>query len=193
MLTDDEKYLNKIKFMELLAKLNIDLTGISTYLEEHGYFDQPATTQYFKSYAGGLCQQALELYNELAQLCNAYYPGRYTEEDVIKVALFKDIYKTEFYETFTRNVKNEVTGKWESVLGYRVKEERPVFGNLGFSSYMIARKFVDFTDEQIEAICQSSLLSEDASRTRDIFEVLHQYPLVGLTHMAEVVASYMTE
>ena len=191
ILTDEKKFENKQKWLELASRLGIDLTALNKYLDAVDYFNAPATTKFYKSYAGGLCEQALALYNELAQLCNAYYPGKYTEEDVIKVALFKDLYKAEFYEAYSRNIKNDETGKWESRLEYRVKEIRPTFGELGFSSYMIAKYFTTFTDEQIEAIMYSSLGMENGYKTPDIYEVIKSYPLVLLTHMAELAASYI--
>ena len=191
MLTIEQMTQNKVKFTELLTKLNIDVTPIMQYLDSVGYFTKPATTQYFKAYDGGLCQHALDVYNELAQLCNAYYPNKYTEEDVIKVALFKDIYKAELYEKYVRNVKNEKTGAWESQPSYRTKEERPVFGDLGFSSYMVVRQLVPLTTEQIEAICNYSLGMENGFHNRDIYTIMKDYPLVTLTHMADLVASYM--
>ena len=112
MLNENQLYNNKLKFLELLGKLNIDLTSLVKYLDANDYFNKPASSQYFRPYAGGLCQYALDLYYELAQLVNAYCPGKYTEEDVIKVALFKDIYKAELFEAYTKNVKNDVTGQW---------------------------------------------------------------------------------
>ena len=84
MLTVEQKNNNEIKFMELLAKLNIDLTEFNKFLDEISYFDKPASTQYMGAYPGGLCEHALIVAHELGVLCNAYYPGRYTEEDVIK-------------------------------------------------------------------------------------------------------------
>ena len=104
MLNENQLYNNKLKFLELLGKLNIDLTSLVKYLDANDYFNKPASSQYFRPYAGGLCQYALDLYYELAQLVNAYCPGKYTEEDVIKVALFKDIYKAELFEAYTKNV-----------------------------------------------------------------------------------------
>ena len=86
MLNENQLYNNKLKFLELLGKLNIDLTPLVKYLDTHDYFNKPASSQYFRPYAGGLCQYALDLYYELAQLVNAYCPGKYTEEDVIKLA-----------------------------------------------------------------------------------------------------------
>lgn len=189
MLTDEKKYLNKIKYIELLGKLNIDLTELTKYLDAVNYFEKPYTAQYNRSYAGGLCEQAIALCYELGQLCNAYFPGRYTEEDVIKVALFKDLYRAEMYEVYAKNVKNDETGKWEQVLAYRTKEVRPTFGDLGFSSFMIARKFIDLNDEQIEAICHSSFRDV---YTNDIHDILKSYPLATLTHMAEMATNYLT-
>ena len=188
MLNSEQLYANQIKFIELLSKLNIDITELIKYLDTHEYFNKPASTQYFRPYAGGLCQYALDLYYELSQLVNAYCPGKYTVEDVIKVALFKDIYKAELYEAYNKNVKNEVTGQWESIVAYRYKEDRAVYGDLPFSSFMTARKFVDFTEEQIEAIMHSTASGAFGG---DIHEILRKYPLVALTRMADIAAYYL--
>jgi hypothetical protein len=188
MLTSEQIYANKIKFIGLLSKLNIDLTQLIKYLDEFDYFNKPASTQYFKAYAGGLCQYALDLYYELVQLVNAYCPGKYTEEDVIKVALFKDIYKAELYEAYSKNVKNDITGQWETVLAYKYKEVRTVYGDLPFSSFMTARKFIDLSDEQIEAIMHATT---NSSYGGDLHEILRLYPLVTLTRMADIAAYYL--
>lgn len=188
-ITPELKQANTMKYLELLSKLNVDITELVKYLEEIKYFDAPASTQYFRVYPGGLCQYALDVYYELAQLCNAYFPGKYTEEDIIKVALFKDLYRAEMYESFTKNIKDETTGIWVSTPAYRVKEDRPAFGELGFSSYMIAKRFISFSDEQIEAIVHTK--GTDLY-TKDIHNVLREYPLVTLTKMADLAAIYMS-
>lgn len=192
MLTPEQIAQNKIEYLTLVASLGIDITNLAYYLDQVGYFEAPASTQTYKAYAGGLCEHALNVCNELRQLVPAY-TNKYTIEDVIKIALFKDIYKAELYESFERNVKDEETGKWTSVVSYRNKATRPAFGDLGFSSYMIAKRFIDLTDEQIEAICYQSLGIENGFKSKDIYEVLRQYPLVSLTHMADIAASYLTE
>jgi len=188
MLTVEQKNNNEIRFMELLAKLNIDLTEISKLLDQTDYFDKPASTQYTKAYPGGLCEHALCVAHELGVLCNAYFPGRYTEEDVIKVALFKDLYRATMYEAFMKNVKDDNTGQWVTVPAYRTREgnNRPVYGDLGFSSYMQIKNIVPLTDEQIEAI----IYSRPSDNGPDIHEVQRAYPLVALTRMAETAASY---
>ena len=186
MLDQEKIYQNKLKFMELLTKLNVDLTDFSKFLDAVDYYNKPASTTYFKAYQGGLCQYALDLYYELCQLVNAYAPGKYTEEDVIKVALFKDLYRAILYEDCKKN--SYVDGKWQEVKGYKYKEDRPTFGDLGFSSYMVAKHFFEFTDEQIEAITQADTREQYAG---DIHDILRSYPLVTLTKMACLAAQYL--
>lgn len=190
MLTLEQKNNNEIRFMELLAKLNIDLTGINKLLDQADYFNKPATTQYNGAYPGGLCEYALRTAHELGVLCNAYFPGRYTEADVIKVAFFKDFYKATMYEAYMKNVKNDTTGQWEMVPAYRTREgsARPVFGDIRFSSYMQIKDLIPLTDEHIEAIVNSG----SSDYTPDIHDIYRAYPLVTLTRMAELAATYIS-
>lgn len=189
MLSVEQKNNNEIKFMELLARLNIDLTEVNKFLDQISYFNAPASTQYAGAYPGGLCEHALRLAHELGVLCNAYYPGRYTEEDVLKVALFKDVYKATMYEAYMKNVKNDSTGQWEAVPAYKTREgfNRPVYGDLGFSSYMQIKDLLQLTTEQTEAIVYSRI----SDFAPDIHDVFRTYPLVTLTRMAEMAALYI--
>ena len=189
MISQEQKNNNEIRFMELLARLNIDLTELSKFLDQINYFNAPASTQYMGAYPGGLCEHALRVAHELGILCNAYFPGRYTEEDVIKVALLKDIYKATMYEVYMKNTKNEETGQWETIPAYKTRESsnRPVYGDLGFSSYMQIKGFINLTDEHIEAIIHG----RPTDFAADVHEVFRNYPLVTLTRMAEMAATYI--
>jgi hypothetical protein len=189
MLTLEQKNNNEIKFMEMLSMLNIDLTEISKLLDQIDYFNKPLSAQYNGAYPGGLCEYALRFAHELGVLCNAYFPGRYSAEDVIKVALFKDIYKASMYEAYMKNVKDEESGQWTTVPAYKTREggNRPVYGELGFSSYMQIRDLVPLTTEQIEAIVYSRI----SDFAPDIHDVFRSYPLVTLARMAEMAAMYI--
>lgn len=187
MLTDDQIYQNKIKYMQLVSKLGIDLTALTQYLESIDYFNKPVSNQFFRAYKGGLCQYALDLCFELGQLVNAYFPGKYSETDVIKVALFRDLYRAELYEAYTKDVKNE-NGNWEPTTLYKYRAMRPVYGDINFGSYMISKRFIDFTDEQIEAITQSNTNNTYAG---DIHDIMRNYPLVTLTRMADLATMYL--
>ena len=188
MLTQEQKNHNEIKFMELLSKLNIDLTELNKLLDQTDYFNKPASAQYMGAYPGGLCEHALKVAHELGVLCNAYFPGKYSEEDVIKVALFKDIYKATMYETYMKNVKSDETGQWISVPAYRTREAsaRTVFGDFALSSYFQIKNFISLTDEQSLAIIHST-----GNFPPDIHDVMRTYPLVTLTRMAEMAATYI--
>ena len=130
MISQEQKNNNEIRFMELLTKLNIDLTPISKFLDQVGYFHAPLSAQYAGAYPGGLCEHALRVAHELGVLCNAYYPGRYTEEDVIKVAFFKDVYKATMYEAYMKNVKNEETGEEDVIYIEKLNNDNTVNGIL---------------------------------------------------------------
>jgi hypothetical protein len=93
------------------------------------------------------------------------------------------------YEAYMKNVKDDETGQWTTVPAFKTKEgsNRPVFGELGFSSYMLIRELVPLTAEQIEAIVYSRI----SDFAPDIHDVFRNYPLVTLTRMAEMAAMYI--
>lgn len=186
MLTEVEIQQNKMKYLDLLTKLNVDLTELTKYLDAVGFWTAPAGTQTFGAYPGALVQRGLNFYYELSQLCNAYTPGRYTQQDVIKVMLGKELYRAEMYEAFKKPVKNEETGQWDSVVMYRTKEVRPTFGDIGLSSYMILKKFIELTDEQALAIIHFKAMDYAA----DIYDIMKSYPLVSLTRMADIAMQF---
>ena len=102
MLTDEEKLQNQTNYLALLDKIGLNTSEFREYLNSINYFEAPATAQYQGAYAGGLCQYALKLAHELGILCNAYFPGQYTESDVLKVALLKEVYRAQMYEPYLR-------------------------------------------------------------------------------------------
>lgn len=192
MLTDEKKFENKMQYFELLTELNIDLTALTKYLDSErvDYFNKPYNTYANCAYSGSLCEHSLKVYAELRKLCDLYYPEKYSNEQLIKVALFKDLYRAELYESYTKNVKNETTGQWETQAAYRNKEVRPIFGDISFSSYMIAKKFIDLSDDElVEAICYSGI----GSNTVDLHNIRTDYKLVPLVTMAELAVNYLGE
>lgn len=191
MLTQEQILENKIRYLELLSKLNFDIQEITNYLDKLDFFNQPYTTQYDGAYAGGLCEHSLKFATELNKLSKAYFGDRYTAEDVLKVALFKDFYKGAMYEPFSKRVLNSLTNEWETVTAYKTKEcdNRPTFGDLGLSSYMLASKFVTFTDEQAIAIIHS----RSTDYVPDYYDLIKSYPLLTLTKMAEFATSCFTK
>lgn len=190
MITETQKFENKQQYLSLLSKLNIDLTALTKYLDSDrvDFFNKPYNLYPDFAYAGSLCEHSLKVYNELVKLCQLYYPGVYTETDLIIVALFKDLYRAELYESYIKNVKSEQTDKWEKQLAYRTKEIRPMFGDINFSSYMIARKFIDLqNDELVEAMCYSA----PGNSNIELHNIRKDYKLTVLTTLAELATNYL--
>lgn len=186
MLTSEQIIQNKLNYIRFLSKLNVDLTPLIQYLESVNYFEAPYSTQFKGAYVGGLCEYALNLCYELGQLANAYFPNKYSEKDIVIVALLRDIYKAELYEPYLKNVNTN--GTWTQVAAFKYKDTRPVFGDLGFNSFMIIRRYLDLTEEQIEAITQSQTKDAYAG---DMHDIMRTYPLVTLLKMADLAANYL--
>lgn len=186
MLTENQILENKTKWLELCKKLNFDMTELAKFLEAVDYWHAPYSSQNSYSHPGGLCEYSLKLVNELGTLVNAYFPDRYKAEDILRVGLFKDIYRAELYEPYMKNVKND-KGEWVQEPAFRYRDERNVYGDLNFGSYMTAKNYVDFTDEQIEAIIIAGTKNDFMG---DYQKIAKQYPLVILTEMAMKSAYY---
>lgn len=193
MLTDEQIVQNKEKFLQLVSTVPCLEDDLWEYLQKTDYFNKPASTKHLKAYPGGLCEHALAVHYELYSLSHAYFGDRYDDATLARVALFKDIYKAELFESYFRNVKNDDTGLWERVVDYRYSDNRDVYGDLPFSSYMVAKRFTVFTDEEIEAICQYQYVSDNSVKNPDIYNIMRKYPLVLLLHMADLAAAYISE
>lgn len=192
MLSIEQLDANRNLFLELIAKLPFDSSRLLNYLQSNrvDFFNKPYNTRQEQAYAGSLCEHCLAIHNALVKLTSIYTPDKYTEQQLIEVALLGNLYRAELFEPYLKNVKNDSTGQWESIIAYKNKEIRPVFGDIGFSSYMIAKKFIDLDDEVIEAICYSSL-----GKVNDIdsYNIRTAYPLVTLTTMAELAITNFKE
>lgn len=185
MLNAEQIQANKMKYLELMSTLGIDMTPVCKYLDEVDYFTKPVSSTNFRSYEGGLCRYALDLYKMLQQLADAFFAGMYSKETLIKVSLFRDIYRAEMYEAYNKNVKDDTTGNWSSAKAYKVSENRRVFGDINFSSYMVAKNFVELSDEEIEAI----VMSRASETAPDAREVQRAYKLVTLVMLADKAIS----
>ena len=74
------------------------------------------------------------------------------------------------------------------MIAYKYSENRSMYGDLPFNSFMTARKFIELTDEQIQAIMHAN---SNNSYGGDIHEIMRRCPLVALTRMADIAAYYL--
>ena len=73
MLTDENIYQNKMRYLQLLTKLGVDLTKLTDYLDSPraDFFMKPYSTYPDGAYAGALCEHNLKLYDELVNMVGA--------------------------------------------------------------------------------------------------------------------------
>lgn len=126
----------KERFKTLL--LSTGREGIETIysnLEKIGFFEAPASTKFHLANRGGLLEHSLNVCDMALMLRDqmlARDPSldrAIPESSVILCSLLHDVCKAEVYKEGTRNVKNETTGRWETVPSYNVDYSRFPIGH----------------------------------------------------------------
>lgn len=170
---------NRNKYAAIAAQLFGDeaATSLMTLLDRTDFFVAPYTTKYKGSYVGGLCEHCLNVYDR----------AKDKSIELAQIALIHDIGKVNYfkYDQFTK----KVNGQWQG--GYKVKEpsDRRPLGNFGFKSYIMTRNILDFTEDQIVALCNFVYVS----RQNDCVEILtmmEQNKLITGLHLIDIEEVY---
>ena len=185
-----------IKLLKSVDRPGID--ALMDYLQNSDFFEAPASTIYHGSYAGGLLEHSLNVYNMLqwyvANLQDSDFElPKISEESIIVVALLHDLCKVNCYHESTRNVKNEQTGKWEKVPCYKREPLLPM--GHGGKSVFIIQQFIKLTPEEAQAIYWH-MGAYDTSPYNTLNELGKSYEmnlLAFLLHQADIMATYIAE
>lgn len=188
----------KEEFIEIY-QANIHREGSEALLDylvnKSDFFTCPASARYHGSYVGGLCDHSLHVYHCLVdylarERVQELYGLEVAPDSTAIVALLHDICKIGCYRTSTRNVKNEVTGKWEKVPFFQYEDPLP-YGHGEKSVYVISG-FMRLTRQEAMAIRWHMGFSgmED---NRLIGQALEQYPLAFALSVADMEATYFLE
>ena len=189
---------NKNEFIEIY-KENITRPGsdkLLNYLisEQSDFFTAPCSTRFHGSYAGGLVQHSINVYNCLKdylsrQRTKDVYGMEYTNESIALTALIHDVCKMNFYSVDYRNAKNE-QGVWEKVPYYTINDQLP-YGH-GEKSVYIVSGFMRLTREEAFAIRYHMGFSgiEDRNSIGKAFEM---FPLAFALSVADMEATYFLE
>lgn len=122
------------------------IDSLMGWLDTTDFYTAPSSAKYHGATEGGLCAHSIAVYNRLKQ--------KQTNEDnetIAIAALFHDLCKCNFYKQTFRNVKNDLTGKWEKVPYYEIDEVSIPLGHSEKSLFLIM-KFMKLTDEEALAI-----------------------------------------
>ncbi len=162
--------------------------------EQSDFFTAPCSTRFHGSYAGGLAQHSINVYNCLRdylsrQRTKDVYEMNYTEESIALVSLLHDVCKMNFYSVDYRNAKNE-QGVWEKVPYYTINDQLP-YGH-GEKSVYIVSGFMRLTREEAFAIRYHMGFSgvEDRNSIGKAFEM---FPLAFALSVADMEATYFLE
>ena len=166
------------------------------YLENKSdFFTAPASARFHGSYAGGLCEHSVNVYDCLQDYLQRprveeLYGLEYSPETVAIVALLHDLCKIGCYKAGTRNVKNETTGQWEKVPTFNFEDPLP-YGH-GEKSVYIISGFMRLTREEAMAIRWHMGFS-GAEDKNLVGRALEKYPLAFALSVADMEATYFLE
>lgn len=177
----------KERILRLLRTTNRDgIEDLIKYLETSDFFTAPASTKYHCNYEGGLAEHSLNVYRNLNELVKG---KDFKSDTLIICALLHDICKTFFYITEMRNKK--VNGNWVQEPYFTVKDEMPL--GHGEKSCLIISEYIKLTKEEIYAIRWHMGLGEPKENYGYMSDAFNKYPLAVYLHMADLMATYITE
>lgn len=205
--TVKEEFNNTLRSIQ---RADCDIEGLIKFLEHKGFYEAPATKEYFCSFKGGLMLHSLNVYKYLVRLYKGMSPNgsNLTSEEkdtLIILGLLHLVYKSDL---FTITAKNEKVysnyGKkkdelgffdWETRLGYKINDEsnREIFGNNGFGTYFIVSGFIPLTKEESIILVNFNELLEDNTNKSSMYQVLSHYPLSSLLLSSSIMTSYYIE
>lgn len=166
------------------------------YLENKSdFFTAPASARFHGAYAGGLCDHSVNVFRCLEaylarERVKEVYGMDYPMESAAIAGLLHDVCKIGLYKPGFRNVKDDVTGKWERVPSYSYDDRLP-YGH-GEKSVYIVSGFMRLTREEAMAIRWHMGFSGPED-DRMVGQALQQYPLAFALATADMEASYFLE
>lgn len=163
---------------------------IINYLESTDFFQAPASTIYHEAVPSGLLFHSLKVYNEAVtlQILPAFQNCHICKWSL--AALVHDWCKIGLYESYTRNVKNEMTGQWEKVPSFKVAttKRNNTMGHGTASMFMISQ-FVKLSYEEALAIrWHMGTWNVCDSEMNDLQDANEMYPLVHMLQFADQLA-----
>lgn len=166
----------KERFLSLCKNIKRDgIDDLIKWLEETGFFIAPASRKFHDSYAGGLLEHSLNVYDEFKRLLKAYPEINASEETIAIITLFHDLCKIDYY-----TLENDY---------YKIAEKFH-FGGHGAKSVYLIQQFIKLFPWEAAAI-NCHMASWDGNKS--VGDAFQQYPVAWLLHVADESASYIKE
>jgi hypothetical protein len=184
-MADMEKTMEEYK--DLLSRISgrDGVKELAAYLEKHGLFKAPASTKYHLCIEGGLLIHQVGVAKLALKLKHELMPDK-SDESVILCALFHDAHKvTDGFGHSTYDKNNTGTS-----------DKQPYFWNTkqlgyggGHKSALIISKFVDLTQDELQAIAYHD--GPFVPAWDDIKS--DPYPMTLLIHYADMWSTFIVE
>lgn len=161
----------------------------------------PASTKYHLNVEGGLCQHSLDVFKRLIRLMKYEYGDeekwKYDRATIALVGLLSGISKVGLYKKYAKNVKNDETGQWESVVAFTVVDDanKLICGNDVDNTLKILRTFFKVSTDAEMAIRyhRGAFAADTWEDKNDLSLALAKCPLALMLHIAELQATYIDE
>lgn len=188
----------KARVLELLRSTKIDdIEYFIQQLERTNFFTAPASAKGHLCYEGGLMIHSLNVYDAAMLLKQTFIKERpdifekISDESIIIASLLHDICKADLYY----KKRNAQVDLGQAEFGFS-NTDLPI----GHGEKSVVRLFqlgLDLTNAEICAIRWHmgawSVNQADSEQNKDIKSAEKQYPLVTLIHLADTIASKITE
>ena len=165
------------------------------YLKNSDFFTAPASARFHSSYAGGLCDHSLNVYDCLVSYLEAprtkeLLGVEYSAESIAIVSLLHDLCKIGVYKKGFRNVKDE-KGTWQRVDTFEYDDQLP-YGH-GEKSVYIISGYMRLTREEAFAIRYHMGYSSEREDPRNVSAAFEMFPLAFALSTADSEATYFIE
>lgn len=161
------------------------IQSVVSWIQSTDFYTAPASTRFHDSFRGGLLFHTLKVYNEAMQLSTLRKFQNVELDSIALCSLVHDWCKIGLYESYLKNVKNEVTGQWEQQTAYKFKNLDHPFGH-GVTSLYIALKFFKLTEEEALAIrWHMGAWYRAENESNDLQQANENYPLVHMLQFAD--------
>lgn len=162
-------------------------------MNQSDFFTAPASTRFHGSYAGGLLEHSLNVYDCLCdylarERTKEVYHMDCSDETIAIAALLHDVCKVNCYKESTRNQK--INGTWQQVPYYEFEDKLP-YGH-GEKSVYIINGFIRLTREEAFAIRYHMGFS-GCEEVRNVGAAFELYPFAFALSTADMEATYFVE
>lgn len=177
----------KERFLELSRSVEQEgMRELEEYVLNSDFFEAPASTKYHDCDKFGLVRHSLKVYEILKILCANFYVSC-PQETIIKVALYHDLCKANFYKIEMKYVKTGT--QWSQKAQYVIDDNFP-FGH-GEKSAFLINKFVKLTAEEACAVRWHMGAFDEGVKggSASFNNAINKYKLVTLLNAADMIAA----